>query len=242
MEDLANGAYRTGVARFSDFLDLYEQNLLSTFQMSEHGVTLHLSGGYENAERKMAAFIPQDISYDWQFPYHTILLKPQAPKFAEDFSHRDVLGALMNLGIERHVLGDILIRDRQACFFCCESMAEYLVRELCSVRHTTVTAEILNAGGSITSYLPRTESRKGTVASVRLDAVIALGLQLQRTVSSKLISSGLVYVNSRLISSNGYHLKTGDLISVRGYGKLRYEGTEGISRKNREIITVSRFV
>lgn len=96
--DLSRQADRKGIVLFSDFLNLNEQNIFHSLQ-KELYTTAELSGGYEQAERQMVAFIPDALCYEWSYPFVCIHAVPQYPKYAEKLTHRDVLGALMHLGL-----------------------------------------------------------------------------------------------------------------------------------------------
>ena len=108
--DLSKQANRKGIVTFSDFLTVNEQQILQqnrTKLESEY----QMSGGYDYAERQMVAFIPDALFYEWDYPVQCIRICPAYPKFAEKLSHRDVLGALMSLGIERSKIGDLIVND-----------------------------------------------------------------------------------------------------------------------------------
>ena len=105
--DLSRQANRKGIVIFSDFLNLNEQNILDSVK-KELETSYELFGGYEMAERRVAAFLPADLSYDWTYPISCLKLEPAYPKFAEVLTHRDILGSVMNLGLERGKIGDIL--------------------------------------------------------------------------------------------------------------------------------------
>ena len=102
--DLSRQADRKGIVLFSDFLNLNEQNIFHSLQ-KELYTTAELSGGYEQAERQMVAFIPDALCYEWSYPFVCIHAVPQYPKYAEKLTHRDVLGALMHLGLDRSKSG-----------------------------------------------------------------------------------------------------------------------------------------
>ena len=106
--DLSRQADRKGIVLFSDFLNLNEQNIFHSLQ-KELYTTAELSGGYEQAERQMVAFIPDALCYEYFYPMKTVIIEPLNLNFSESLTHRDYLGALMNLGIERSRMGDILI-------------------------------------------------------------------------------------------------------------------------------------
>ena len=109
MKELANTAYQRDIVTFSDFLNLNEQNIMKSRIFSIPGIRMEWYGGYENAERQMVAFHPDALVFPWEYPIDCLKIEPKSVKFSDKLTHRDYLGALLNLGIERNVLGDILI-------------------------------------------------------------------------------------------------------------------------------------
>ena len=80
------------------------------------------------------------------------------------------------------------------------------------------------------------------MASVRLDKLLALAFNASRSSLTGLIEGGKVFVNGKLVTSNGYEPKEGDLVSVRGMGRFRFQGTGGQSKKGREYVTLWRYI
>ena len=210
--ELSRTAYQRDIITYSDFLNLSEQNILHTLPKDKLFTRIVSFGGYETAERQMAAFIP-DALY---------------------------LGAVLNLGIERSRTGDILVDRDGALIFAHRDMAGVISRELTRVRHTSVRADELPV--SEISYEPACEEVRGTVASVRLDSLLALAFSSSRTRLTGLIEGAKVYVNGRLVTSNGYQLSEGDVVSVRGMGKFRFESSGSRTRKNRITVVICRYV
>ena len=174
------------------------------------------------------------------YPIRILKISPLQPKFAEELSHRDYLGALLNLGITRAKTGDILIHDKEAYVFVHQELTEFLVKELTRVRHTTVRAvEVENADFK---WEPKYEEIKGTVASVRLDSLLSLAFSSSRSKLTALIEAGRVYVNGKLITSNGYHVKDNDIISVRQMGRFQYEGVLSETKKGRYYVTIRKYI
>lgn len=239
--DLADRAYQRNIVVCSDFLDLNELHILQYLNMDDFGVTLRLSGGYEEAERQIAAFLPDAfVCFEKEdFPLRCIAIRPLNERFSEELNHRDYLGALMHLGIERSCLGDILVDGNTAYVFCLEKMAELICREVTRIRHTTVMASV----EALTDVpRPKLKAVSGTVSSVRLDSVLAVAFGLSRSKAIPYIEGGQVFVNARQVVSNGYSLHPGELISVRGLGKFRYIDVRNQSKKGKYWIDIQRFI
>ncbi len=247
--DLSRLADRKGDVTFSNFLNLNELNLFYEV-LSELQTAYRLYGGYEFAERQMIAFIPDALSYITEcgqkaedtvrFPLVCLHIRPTHPKFAEELSHRDVLGTLMGLGIERSRIGDIR-QDGQAFYvFCEEGISDYVMQSLVRIRHTAVTAKEAEAG----SYriCQEFETVEGIVSSCRLDSLVALLTRLSRDKSAALIRAQKVFVNSRTAGSNACLCKEGDVLSIRGFGKYIYLGSGGETRKGRIKVTLKKYI
>lgn len=244
-EDLSKTAYYKGFPTYSGFLTLHEQSLLNDF--AGNGTSGKLSskytfvGGYDYAERKMACFY-DDIMPEFH-PYSVLLVEAQNSKFADNLTHRDYLGALMNLGIERDVLGDMIKLSEQSTYIICkESIADFIVDNYRTVRHTSVVCRRIPEDElTKLTIIPSFEEITGSVSSFRLDCILALAFRKSRTQISDLIKSGNVFVNSRLVESASYQLKQGETVSARGFGKFIFVDEGGISKKGKLYVTLKKF-
>ena len=245
--ELAASADRKEFLTFTDFLNLNEQNIFHNTVRKVPYVKWALFGGYAKAERQLAVFIPdalylysENLDVEQDFPISCLRIEPLNHKFAEKLSHRDYLGAILNLGIDRSVTGDILVDEDGACFFCLEKMADFLCQELTRVRHTPV--QCTRYTGTPKDIPLRTEKIQGTVASVRLDTLLALAWKASRSSLVRLIEEGQVFVNGKCITSNGYHVKEQDFISARGMGRFQYLGTVTQTKKGRLLVEIEKYI
>ena len=120
--ELSRLAYNRGIVIFSDFLNLNELNILHTTPKDMFLSQYKTYGGYDLSERQMAVFLPDALYYEWQFPIAYLEIVPSYPKFAEKLGHRDILGSMMNLGVDRSKLGDIVICEDKY-FLICEELS-----------------------------------------------------------------------------------------------------------------------
>lgn len=239
--DLGNMAWQRNIAVFSDFLNLNQQNIYHDTLPSLPYVQSRAYGGYEHAERQMIAFIPDALSLDvCEFPITCLKISPLNRKFSEELNHRDYLGSLMNLGIDRSKTGDIVIQEREAYLFCNLKIAGFLTSELTRIRHTTVSCQLCSDNNI--HYHPKLQELTGTVASVRLDALLSLAFGASRSSLIGLIVGGKTFVNGRLITSNGYHPQEYDIISVRGYGRFQYCGVLSSTKKGRYLVKIQKYL
>lgn len=228
--DLSKQANRKGIVLFSDFLNLNELNI---YRQSEKFFETKTEsfGGVPYAERQMIAFIPDALYYEWNYPITALKIVPSYPKFAEKLGHRDILGAIMKLGVDRGKIGDIIVNEDAYFLLCQENIADYFMENLDKIRHTIVKLEY-----SSTSELKIQqdfEEREGIVSSNRLDSIIACVHRLSRSQASELIRSEKVFVNGRLTGNPTYLCKQGDIVSVRGFGRFVYQSDYGETNKGR---------
>lgn len=230
LSELSHRAYERGYATNSEFLNQDEISVLMGLKLDIKPI---LYGGYENSERCIAIFSDSEI---YNAPIVCIKIEPLQQKFSDKLSHRDYLGSLMNLGINRNVLGDIKIRDNVGYLFCLDTISEYIVDNLCRIKHTSVKCEVIEELPDFINQAP--DSEEIIVSSTRVDAVIASIYKLSRNNASVLFKQEKVFVNSRTVSKEGLALKDGDTVSVRGYGKFIYDGELRRTKKDRIIISV----
>ena len=237
--DLCRKSGKTGTWQYSGFLTPAEQEDLYRSPEAK-GFRYFLTGGYDAAERKILAAGDETEAGPPEPPVSVIAVVPKNAKFAEELTHRDYLGAILGLGIERSLIGDILVRGRQAWFFCLSSAAGMLASSLTQVRRTAVEARV--TGTDVPELQPAYLPLQLNVASERLDAVTAAFAGLSRGQAEKLFAAEKVFVNGRTVTDRSTRLKEGDILSVRGFGKAVYDGIEHETRKNRYRIRLRKLV
>ncbi len=240
VRDLAYQADTRGYTTYTDFLNMNEQSIFLTNLKELPPVHYQMWGGYEDAERKMIAFFTSDEILTNEYDIKMLEIKPANAKFADSLSHRDYLGALMNMGIERCRLGDILIKDNCGYVFTDSIIGSYIESSLTKTKHTTVTCSLKEI--EEIDVTPEFREIRTTIASARLDAAIAAVFKTSRSSITGLISGGKVFVNSKLIESNSYTLKDDDIVSVRGHGKFIFKGINNQTKKGRLSATFLKYI
>ena len=219
------------VPTFSKFLGIEEQAHLK-FKSAVFW------GGYESASRKIIMFLP-----DWAEAedfYDSVSAVKITASDKKIYDHRDYLGSVMGLGLKREVIGDIAVQDGFAIMFCLAEIAPYIKENLTQVAKTSVSCEVLS--GLCEEIKQNYLEIKGTVASCRLDCMIAFLKNVGRTKSAEMLRAGFVKVNAKEVTDTSKMLKPGDVISVRGLGKFIFDGESGVSRKGRSIVNLRKLV
>lgn len=234
LRDLTRSANQSGAPRFTTFLTPGEIALLP--QVRQSGVAQTLWGGWTDAERKMLCLHPDTYAPELDaFPLSCVAITYRRQ---DTLSHRDLLGAVLALGLERAVVGDILVDEGCAHLFACNTAASLLCEQLCRVGRVGVHTERTTFDGS---YTRRFEPLDGTVASLRLDAVVRLAVSRSREQAAALISAQAVAVNGITVTSASAAVHTGDILSIRGAGKFSVADVSGPTKKGRLHITLNKY-
>lgn len=221
---------------FLGFLDENEAAFCESYLKGKPAPFL-LWGGYQGAERVMAGFFPDYLEPSaGEFPLAalTFLYRPEdAP------GHRDFLGAFMKLGVERDVVGDILVGERRCVTFLREEMVSYFQEHLRKVGQVGV--KISQGFEEPLPAIRKYKDIKGVIASNRLDCLTALLCRTSREKAAGMIAAGLVAVNHRETTAAKSRVEDNDIISVRGCGKFRIDSFGPLTSKGRLTVNCRKY-
>lgn len=239
--ELAKKSYASDIFTFTDFLGLAEQSAFSEIKKELRGIHYEAFGGAEGAERVMIRFgSEEELGYSLPFPISIIKAEPISQKYADKLTHRDFLGAILNLGIERDTLGDIVIIDNIGYIFAKEDIAAYIADSLTRVKRTDMKVAVTNDLPEGKLY--RTEQKTVQANGERIDAIVAKVFSLSREDAQSLFKKRLIFVDGKCTESTSYIPKEGEKISVRGYGRFIYLGCQSLSRKGKMNIAVEVYI
>lgn len=233
LAELSHRAFERGYTTYSTFLNLQEISILKALKLNSK---YSLFGGYENADRCVAAFSNDEV---YSYPIVCIKIEPLQQKFSDKLTHRDFLGALMNLGIEREMLGDIKILNNEGYLFCLDKISQYIVDNLSSIKHTSVKCKIIDDIPELFNQLP--DEEEYIVSSLRIDTVVSAVFKMSRNSASQLINQEKIFINSKTVYKDSVQLKEGDVVSVRGYGKFIYSQTVNETRKHKMVVAIRLY-
>lgn len=246
--DLSERAFTNDYLTHTSFLSASELNIFHTI-LKKAGTSPHknefngchyvIYGGHEDADRNLVCFLPGYLTVEDFLISETangdlikcLHITPLNSKFADALSHRDFLGALMNMGIDRSKIGDILVSESCAYAFVLSDIADIIADELTRVKHTSVHCVKLSPGSC--DIKPKFIDISGSVASERLDAILAMVFRISRGTAQELIKSENVFIDGRSLTESGYNLKPGERISVRGHGKFIFDSLGNVTKKGR---------
>ena len=236
--DAVTATMDKNIIRNTQFLNGHEINLAKKVADS-FGVNYGFYGGYDEAERRMLVCYP-DFLYpeDEDVPIKVI---KACTKNKSRLSHRDYMGAVLNLGIKREKIGDIVVCDDCGYIFCTDDIADYIVAQIEKIGNCGVlltVSDFTNVSVPPKKFKEITDS----VNSIRLDAIVSAGTGLSRTEAANLISRGGVSVNWEIKDKNDYKPQEGDMLSVHGHGRILFYKIGGTSKKGRVFVTLRRYI
>ena len=224
------------------FLDSHEQALAKQVMMHSADVRCFLWGGYDEAERRIVVCVPSEIPMSNEEAADGLLsvLRISKPSISRDLSHRDYLGAMLGLGIDRRMTGDILVRGDGADIIILPEIADFLLDEYVQAGRTHITGELKPLSDLI---LPEARTRiiKDTVPSARLDTVIASAFKLPRSKAAEAIRSGIVSVDHIECLKPDARVDEGAILVLRGKGKAVLREIGGESRKGRTWVIIEKY-
>ena len=236
IEDKRNQCEEQYCVSHTAFLDIHQLALAE----NEFKYTKHiLYGGYDDAERRLMFFLPDYAEEIDDNPLE--ILRVTCPKGSKVLSHRDYLGSILALGIDRSVIGDIIVKENGADIIILKSMEDFLISNYDQVGRTHIKTEIVPIDeldlGSV-----NTVTKRDTVASTRLDNIVSSAFNMSRAKAQEAINSGLVFVNNIQCDKVDKEIDESDKIVLRGKGKAILKSIGGKTRKDRIGIELELYV
>ena len=232
--DRIEAVRRSGAPRFTMFCNEREQELAGAALSSAGCVSYFWDGGYEGAQRRMLCIYE---SGPRPMPFVRLAIEP-GPQ-ASSLTHRDYLGALMGLKIARECIGDILCSAQGAQLVAASAAAKLILDELTEVGRCRVTVRAIDAL-TVPERKEGTE-RTVTLASLRLDSLLAAMLRVSRSEAVRKIVGGSVEINHMHKCDPDEPVYRGDVFSVRGHGRFELTEIGDKSRKGRIFVTFTEF-
>ena len=236
--ELANRSYEKNMFVFSDFLNFTELSEANTCKINF--VEIESEGGASFAERKMLRFGNEFFHGNSDYPLAIIKVTPKLDKFADVISHRDCLGAIMNLGIVREKIGDIFVNGKLAFIIAEKKIAEYIVSNLTKIKRNSIKCSMVDSVSD--EFTPKCEIVKVSVSSPRIDSVVAKLFNLSREDSLELFRKKKIFLDGVVIENNSKSLLGDEVVSVRGFGKFKFVGECGVSKKGKKYIELEKYI
>lgn len=230
LAELEEKSLKSGIAMYSKFLNPAEYMCLS------NNKNARLFGGYADAIYKVAAFSAEEVGED-MFPITAVKIIPYEKG---KLTHRDYLGSILGLGIERNVTGDIIVNDEFAVMYCLENVADFIIHNLKNVGRVSVKTaetELSEAAANV-----KFKEICAFVPSARLDNILSAAAGVSRANAVRMLKEGCVKLNYVDESKADKRVNEKDILSVRGIGKFIYDGVSGTSKKDRLKVNIRKYI
>lgn len=232
VQDWIEQAQRYNKPTITPFLN--ESELAIIKKICGNKIAYREDGGYDEALYKRVIFLPRAED---DFSLVVCLTASFNQKFNQ-ISHRDVLGALMNLQIARNQIGDLWIEDNRIILYTTHTQSLYIQQNCNRIKRSSIQfkeSQIL--------YAQTIHKIKSTVSvsSERLDAVLSAMIQKPRSIAQQLIESGNVKVNHEILEDSSKLCNNEDTISIRGFGKYVYLGIVKTTKKDRYLVEFEKY-
>ena len=226
--------YSRHIVQSTDFLNPYERRIAKSILNQFQEINYSEFGGIKEAERKVISIYPHYYEYNnGDSGINALMIYDYIGKF----SHRDFLGSVLALGINREKIGDILIHEDYTQIVVKEEISDFILINLGKIGRENVKIKEI----SMDILKPMETLYKEhvtTVSSLRLDTMISSALNLSRNDSQRLVNSNFVKVNWEPIEKTHYELEEGDMISVRGYGRFVLYSILGKTKKDKFRVNI----
>lgn len=231
----------------SNFLDIYQLNLIDKFLKSQKNKNHMFYGGFENAERKILLIYPdklEEIIKNKQYDFNDVIniIRITLPKeMQREYTHRNYLGALMKLGIKREKVGDILVDNKGADIIVLSEITKFLLNSLPELtRFSKAKIEKVKIE-DIRELEIQTEEVKIIVSSMRLDNIVSELARCSRNQANEIINQERVLINFEINTKISKEIKQQDVITIRGKGRFIIKQILGNTKKDRIILNVEKF-
>ena len=236
--DFAMQALKNRKYKLSGFITPFEQDMAGTIANSLGDLQVDFDGGFIGAERQRAAFCHEEFAGTPNFEIAVIKAEWNG-EFAR-LSHGDVLGAIMSLGVDREIIGDIIATKNFAKILVDKKLADYFIMNLTRIGNTAVKTT-LDELENIEPKEERIKEIKATVASLRADSIAAAGFGMSRSKAADDIAAEKVKLNWQTVKNSSQTIKQGDILSMRGRGRLEVTEIRGQTKKGRISVILKRF-
>lgn len=225
----------------SDFLDPYGRSLVDKSLKLTGCSNWGFCGGYDGAERSLVVFCPNYMSLEEKLVEELITVLRVTVKGKPSLTHRDYLGALMGLGIKREKIGDILVNEDFCLIIVLNEVSEYIRYNLEKIGTSKANIDIVDTS-ELASFELRTSDINATVASLRLDCICGAGFLVSRSKVVDYIKGQKVFVNWEEVTNPSKILKEGDVISLRGKGRVLLQEVGRTTKKDRIHIHIKKYI
>lgn len=240
VNDWINQVYYGHKVKLTKFLTPREQQIIQILVNQFIDIEVCFYGGFKNAERKRAIIKPaylvgdllEDSVVGYEIQYHQRFISLQ---------HRQVLGALTSLNIERSLIGDIIVSDSGNIHFAiCNEFSPFLIQHFQKIGKHPIT--LIETNIKSLEKVEKLEEEEYIISSMRLDVVVASLMNASRSQVFEYIKQGNVQLNFKLEQNHSYQCQIGDVISIKRYGRYKILKYKSTTKAGRLVLVIGKNV
>ena len=236
--DFAAQTLKNRKCKLTGFLSPFEQEMAGVIANSLGSLNVDFYGGFRGAERQRAAFCHEEFKGTPNFEI-AVVKADWNGEFARR-GHRDVLGSIVNVGVAREHIGDVIATKDCARILVDQKMCDYFTANLTHIGGTSVKTSV-DELENISAKEERTKEIRATVASLRADSIAAAGFGMSRSKAAQEIFAEKIKLNWQTVKNASQSIKEGDVLSMRGRGRLEVAEIRGQTKKGRVGVLLKRF-
>lgn len=230
----------------TDFLDMYQVSLAENFFRKIKFENYKLYGGYDEAERKVAIIYPEKYDEKMLGKNYDKILKIVRVLLPEEergkYAHRNYLGGIVKLGLNREKVGDILVSDEGADIITVENFANILKEQLPLLTRFESSNITIEEVQNVKKKEIKVEEVKIIVPSLRLDNIVSDLSKTSRSKAVQIIDQERVFINGQNETKASKQIKLNDVITIRGKGRFVIKSFDGTTRSGRTVVIIEKFV
>lgn len=214
------------------FLNPYHRSIVYSIIGKDDDIQISQDGGIENSESKKMILAPSFYTIEPE-DFNLVVMEIRYAKHFDTLNHRDILGALMSLGIKRELFGDIVPFDDSFYVAVDKSIFPYVKEQLIKIKRSTIH---ISQTDKKVEHIQDYTSKSFIVSSLRLDKVISSFYKISRSDAAKYIQSGFVKVNHKVVVEINYLCNNSDIISLKKHGRVQFVNTNRLTKANNYVI------
>lgn len=231
---------------YTDFLDMYQISLVENFLRKTKISNYELYGGYEEAERKILIIYPEKYDKKMIEKNYNKMIRVVRVILPEEeqgkYNHRNYLGGIVKLGLNRQKIGDILVSNDGADIIVINDFAEILKKEIGLLTRFEKSNIEIEEIESLRKKEIRVEEIKIIVPSLRLDNIVSDLAKTSRNKAVQIINQERVFINGQNETKQSKQIKINDIITIRGKGRFIIKESVGNTRSGRTVLLIEKYI
>ncbi len=231
---------------YTDFLDMYQISLVENFLRKTKISNYELYGGYEEAERKILIIYPEKYDKKMIEKNYNKMIRVVRVILPEEeqgkYNHRNYLGGIVKLGLNRQKVGDILVSNDGADIIVINDFAEILKKEIGLLTRFEKSNIEIEEIESLRKKEIRVEEIKIIVPSLRLDNIVSDLAKTSRNKAVQIINQERVFINGQNETKQSKQIKINDIITIRGKGRFIIKESVGNTRSGRTVLLIEKYI